>query len=94
MSRELSLLANSCVQISNAFVICVCHRKKHATPSRSQQCIAQSNLIVPSKYILIIFDEAVHVMSNGIGRINKNEITFLRFIDSRLKVPVKQTCPV
>ena len=89
MPRELSLLANSRVQLSNAFVICICQREKRATLSCSQQCIAQTNLIVPSKYILIILYEAVHVMSHSIWWINKYKITFVRFIDSRLEVPVK-----
>jgi len=40
--------------------------------------ITKPNLVVPTEQILIIFDEAIHVVANGIGRIDKQKIPLLR----------------
>lgn len=69
-------------------MIRVRHRKINTATKRTLQRRVKADLVFPSEDILVVFDEAVDVMPNGIWRIYEQEVAFPSLINGLLEILV------
>ena len=77
------------IKVTNAFVIGISHCEAGAPAYGASQRRPEAHLIGPGKNILVVLYEAIHVVTNGIWRIDEDEIAFRRLIDCMLEIPTQ-----
>jgi len=69
------------VEISHRLVVGVGAHHICAAAHSGCETVGQTDLIFPRKNLFVVLNEAIVVVLHGVGRISKDEVAFLRFVD-------------
>ena len=52
--------------------------------------LRQALLVAPREELVVVFDQPILVVADGIGRVQEDQVARLRFIDERLEIAMMQ----